>query len=70
MSTYCKEKIDVYHKWKIQTFTVVQMETKSRLLPRLAWPLNNQSAVSWPVETRPETNQNKRTQDLKRLATQ
>ena len=30
-----------------------------RKLPQLAWPLNSQSAVSWPAETRPETKQNK-----------
>ena len=39
-----------------------------RKLPRLAWPLNSQSAVSWPAETRPETKQNKTTSDLRTLA--
>ena len=38
-----------------------------RKLPRLAWPLNSQSAVSWPAETRPETKQNKATSDFNSL---
>lgn len=43
------------------------METSSRLLPRLVWPLSNQSAVSWPAGTRPEIKQYLNYYSLKKI---